>query len=84
MDQQQREIRRAAAQAFSESLDLLKAGLQPTDSQPAQAAPASPSEAAATPVSGPVPGHPTPRPSAPDWDEAVADIEQFIQARQNP
>lgn len=76
MNQQQRNLRHAAAEAFIESLDQLQQTLLPADSQPV------------------LPTRPTPR-KRPEpvtnasaqfdlgsFEQAVADIEQFIQANQ--
>ena len=76
MNQQQRNLRHAAAEAFIESLDQLQQTLQSTDSQ-----------TALPPRSAPVKRpEPTPPASAQfdlgSFEQAVADIEQFIQANQ--
>ncbi len=61
MDHQQRELRRAAAQAFAESLNKLEQTLCPPDAEPVIAAPIS----------------------LLDLEQAVADIEQFMQAKED-
>ncbi len=80
MEQHQNELRRAAARAFAESLDQLQKTLQadgkpPTtaQTQPEKAAPVSNSNSNSTPT----------RPALADWEAAVADIEQFIEARRS-
>ncbi|MBD1861940.1 MULTISPECIES: hypothetical protein [Trichocoleus] len=80
MEQHQNEVRRAAAQAFAESLDQLQKTLQaegrpPTTAQPQpeKMAPVSNSNSKAAPT----------RPALADWEAAVADIEQFIEARRS-
>jgi len=80
MEQHQNDLRRAAAQAFAESLDQLQKTLQvdgrpPTTAQPQpeKAAPVPNSNLNSTPI----------RPALADWEAAVADIEQFIEARRS-
>ncbi|HEY9750101.1 MAG TPA: hypothetical protein V6C63_15555 [Allocoleopsis sp.] len=75
MEQQQKELRRAAAQAFAESLDQLQKTLQ--ESKPPVAAPAQPEPP--TPTMG---NSASALPTLADWEAAVADIEQFIETRQ--
>ncbi len=75
MGQPQHEIRRAAAEAFKQSLDQLQQTLE------------SPQELSQSHFSRPEPAAQTPsdRPTKFDlgvWEEAIADIEQFIQQRQ--
>jgi hypothetical protein len=62
MDHQQRELRRAAAQAFAESLNKLEQTLCAPEEKPL-----------------PVPEVPL---SLLDLEQAVADIEQFMQAKE--
>ena len=62
MDHQQRELRRAAAKAFAESLNKLEQTLCAPESEPA-----------------PVPEAPI---SLLDLEQAVADIERFMQAKE--
>jgi hypothetical protein len=79
MEQHQNELRRAAARAFAESLDQLQKTLQ-AEGRPLTTAPTQPE--AAPPVSNS--NHSTPtRPALADWEAAVADIEQFIEARRS-
>lgn len=83
MYQSQEELRRAAAKAFMESLDQLESSLTADDSS----APIMPS--AGTPHVAPA-NQPTPSVKKTDvqpisveaLEEAVADIEQFMQERQ--
>lgn len=77
MEQHQKELRRAAAQAFAESLNQLQKTLQ-AESQPPIAAPTQPETTAPVPNSNSAPA----RPALADWEAAVADIEQFIETRQ--
>ncbi|HEY9639884.1 MAG TPA: hypothetical protein V6C57_05340 [Coleofasciculaceae cyanobacterium] len=70
MDQNQRDLRRAAAQSFLQSLGQLEETLQPSEAavEPSDHAPASPQQTAS--------------PSSLDitaLEAAAADIEQFIQ-----
>lgn len=58
MDHQQRELRRAAAQAFAESLNKLEQTLWSPENEP------------------------TPPNCAIDLEQAVAEIEQFIQSQE--
>ncbi len=72
MGQYQKEVRRAAAKAFIHSLDQLEQTLVSSDS--------AMSEVAAQNANG----DPKVNPAAPttperDWEEAVADIEQYMQ-----
>lgn len=76
MEQQQKELRRAAAQAFAESLDQLQKTLQ-ADSKPPVAAPAQPE-----PTTSTTGNTASALPTLADWEAAVADIEQFIETRQ--
>jgi len=76
MEQQQNDLRRAAAQAFAESLDQLQKTLQ-AESKPAVAAPTQPEHTAPVTSSNSVPT----RPALAEWEAAVADIEQFIETR---
>ena len=82
MDQHQRELRRAAAQAFSESLEVLKKGLQPNEN--ASAASTAPSSNNPNPNPSVPSTAPTSTPDLTAWEEAAADIEEFIKSRQNP
>lgn len=68
---QQQEARRAAAQAFHQALEQLQQSLEPTDVAPAPAVPVtSPVAADANlPAEG----------NLPVWEDAIADIEQFMQ-----
>ncbi len=75
MGQPQHEIRRAAAEAFKQSLDQLQQTLE------------SPQELSKSTFSRPEPATqpPSEHPATFDlevWEEAIADIEQFIQQRQ--
>jgi hypothetical protein len=76
LDQDQRELRRAAAKDFIEALDQLQERLQSADSQPVR------------PVKTPAP-----KPVEPEmsqalpfdlhaFEQAVADIEEYIQQKQ--
>lgn len=74
MDHQQQKLRYAAARAFMESLDHLEQALQ--EATPASETPAAPPEQM------------PPLPSEAEFDlssfeQAAADIEQFMQARQS-
>jgi len=84
MDQQQRDLRRAAAQAFMQSLEQLQETLQPVDDQMPQPKVQQTSKATVQPVKA-VPVEPeVAHPSAFDLsslEQAVADIEEFIQAK---
>ena len=80
MEQHQNDLRRAAAQAFAESLDQLQKTLQvdgrppaTAQPQPEKAAPVTKNNLNSTPI----------RPALADWEAAVADIEQFIEARRS-
>lgn len=76
MNQQQRNLRHAAAEAFIESLDQLQQTLQPADSQPVvppRAAPVKRTDSASSSSAQFDLG---------SFEQAVADIEQFIQASQ--
>jgi anthranilate/para-aminobenzoate synthase component I len=75
IDQDQRELRRAAAKDFIEALDQLQERLQSTDNQPTQ------------PVRSPAPKPVEPEISPMPFDlnafeQAVADIEEYIQQKQ--
>lgn len=75
MGQPPHEIRRAAAEAFKQSLDQLQQTLESTQ---------EPSKAH-SPRREPAPQPTCDRPTNFDlavWEEAIADIEQFIQQRQ--
>ncbi len=75
MGQPQYEIRRAAAEAFKQSLDQLQQTLESTQ-EPSKPHP---------PRREPAPQPTTDRSAKFDlsaWEEAIADIEQFIQQRQ--
>ena len=75
--EQQKELRRAAAQAFAESLAQLQKTLQ-ADGKPPVAAPAQ-AEDTATATGG---NSASTQPALAEWEAAVADIEQFIETRQ--
>jgi hypothetical protein len=77
----QREFRRAAAQAFSESLEVLQKGLQPVDNPPTTST-VSGLENNASSISS-APPTPVPSPALADWEEAAADIEEFIKSQQS-
>lgn len=71
MDQHQRELRRAAARAFIESLDQLQQTFQPADGQATRSASAS----------GPIAPAAEAAPPALDlmsFEQAAADIEAFF------
>ncbi|WP_421654945.1 hypothetical protein [Leptothermofonsia sp. ETS-13] len=72
MNQRQRELRRAAARAFMESLDQLHNTLQSPETQPAQPEPdtAQPKGLKATPLL---------QFDLNTFEQAVADIEAFIE-----
>ncbi|KAM3093957.1 hypothetical protein ACKFKG_17165 [Phormidesmis sp. 146-35] len=72
MDSHQQELRRAATEAFFESLDKLQETLG-VDGQPV---PVSPQEAAPNQEDS------EPEMSLASLEQAVADIEQFMQARE--
>lgn len=76
MNQRQQNLRYAAARAFIESLDQLQETLQPSEAQPVTST--APEQPTYTPVETP--------PSDPfdlsSFEQAVADIEAFIQTRQ--
>jgi hypothetical protein len=76
----QRELRRAAAQAFSESLEVLQKGLQPVENPPTTSTVAG-SENKVSPVAS-APSTPTSSPALAAWEEAAADIEEFIKSQQ--
>lgn len=78
----QRELRRAAAQAFSESLEVLQKGLQPVDNPPT-APMVSGSNSNASSGSSAPPNAPVPSPALAAWEEAAADIEEFIKSQQS-
>ena len=78
----QRELRRAAAQAFSESLEVLQKGLQPVDNPPTTST-ISGLDSNASNVSAAPPNAPTPSPALAAWEEAAADIEEFIKSQQS-
>jgi len=94
MDQQQRDLRRAAAQAFMQSLEQLQETLQPDDDPSADdpSADDQMTQSTVPPVVQPAaqptgmdPDEPM-ETSALDFDlssleQAVADIEEFIQAK---
>jgi hypothetical protein len=76
MGQPQQDIRRAAAEAFKQSLDQLQQTLESTQ---------EPSKPPQTPRPEPTPKPVTDRSVPFDlsaWEEAIADIEQFIQQQQ--
>jgi hypothetical protein len=76
MGQPQQDIRRAAAEAFKQSLDQLQHTLESTQ---------EPSKSRQTPCPEPTPKPVTDRAVQFDlsvWEEAIADIEEFIQQRQ--
>ncbi|EKQ70580.1 hypothetical protein OsccyDRAFT_0878 [Leptolyngbyaceae cyanobacterium JSC-12] len=74
---QQREVRRAAAQAFMESLEQLQQTLESADDKPKTSHPSGsrPSEVAAKPAT---------QFDLNSWEDAIADIEQFISQQNNP
>lgn len=75
MDQHQRELRRAAAEAFFESLDKLQETLC-TDDQPIQVAPEANKEVSKSDHES------SSETSLESLEQAVADIEQFMQAKE--
>ncbi len=70
MNQRQRELRRAAARAFMESLDQLHDTLQSPETQPAHPDSPQPKGLKATPP---------PQFDLSTFEQAVADIEAFIE-----
>ena len=76
MNQRQQNLRYAAARAFMESLDQLQETLQPVDSQPLPPAPPANEnhKCADAPLDDQF--------DLNSFEQAVADIEQFIQKRQ--
>ncbi|MGI0485361.1 hypothetical protein ACN4EK_07990 [Pantanalinema rosaneae CENA516] len=76
MNQQQRNLRHAAAEAFIESLDQLQQTLQSADQPPAPPIRSTPVKRPEPPVSSPA------QFDLGSFEQAVADIEQFIQANQ--
>ncbi|MBW4692497.1 MAG: hypothetical protein KME27_12110 [Lyngbya sp. HA4199-MV5] len=75
MNQRQQNLRYAAARAFIESLDQLQETLQPSEAQPvAPTAPEKGSHRAETSPADPF--------DLNSFEQAVADIEEFIQKRQ--
>ena len=90
MDQNQRELRRAAAKAFQESLDQLGQSFQPGQvkaDETHSAAPATqhPPVVQHPPAKEPAIEPETPDPGALDFEAleaAAADIEQFMQSKE--
>ena len=78
MDQRQRELRHAAAQAFMESLDQLQGTLQATDPRPLKSELGSGSSPANSPTR--FREAPSARLDPVAFEQAAADIEQFIQS----
>lgn len=74
MDQQQQKLRSAATRAFMESLDHLEQALQETASMP---------ETPAAPPKQIQPPSPDAEFDLSSFEQAAADIEQFMQARQD-
>lgn len=74
MDQHQRDLRSAATRAFMESLSQLQETLQTAEDQPVPPAP----QAQPVPVS---PAEADPGFDLDNLEQAIADIEEFIQAR---
>lgn len=79
MDKEQLNARRAAAKAFMESLDKLSDSLNSPASETAKAKPQSP---APSPPPPPKKAR-TPQFSFADLEEAIADIEQFMQNQEH-
>ncbi|NJK76625.1 MAG: hypothetical protein HC942_24820 [Microcoleus sp. SU_5_6] len=80
-DDDQKNLRRASAQAFFESLDQLFESIESNNSQPAQAKSPPPQAQPLTPPTPP----PLPPPKAKpakinlsDFEDAITDLEQFI------
>ncbi len=73
MDQSQRELRQAAAEAFMESLDQLQETLQSSPEPPAIVAPVNPEQPRKTSSS---------QFDLDTFEQAVADIEEFIEQQQ--
>uniref|UniRef100_A0A832H6H6 Uncharacterized protein n=1 Tax=Oscillatoriales cyanobacterium SpSt-402 TaxID=2282168 RepID=A0A832H6H6_9CYAN len=73
---QQREVRRAAAQAFMESLEQLEQTLESADEKPKtpRSSSSRPTEVAAKSVA---------QFDLNSWEEAIADIDQFINQQSN-
>jgi hypothetical protein len=79
MDQQQRELRRAAANAFIESLEQLQATLQSADSSPVQPAPSATSSKSERRADT---GSEEQSFDLSSFEQAAEDIEHFIQQMQ--
>jgi hypothetical protein len=79
MDLHQRELRRAAAEAFIESLDKLQETLCSAENQPN---PPAPEAIAQPPAKAPEPSKPPIEINLDTLEQAVADIEQFMQAKE--
>ncbi|MBD2461841.1 hypothetical protein H6G89_12360 [Oscillatoria sp. FACHB-1407] len=79
MNQSQQELRRAAAKAFMESLDQLGMSLSSPEEEVSEAKPAPASHAKTAPQKPPASASLT----VEELEDAVADIEQFIQGIQN-
>ena len=81
-DDDQKDLRRASAQAFFESLDQLFDSIESSSSQPAQAKSPPPQTGPSTPQAAPSTPPPKPKPAKinlSDFEDAIADLEQFIQ-----
>lgn len=80
-DDDQKDLRRASAQAFFESLDELFDSIESSSTQPAQAKSPPPQTGPSTPQAGPSTGPQKPKPAKinlSDFEDAIADLEQFI------
>ncbi|MGL5063856.1 MAG: hypothetical protein ACRC62_28040 [Microcoleus sp.] len=73
-DGDQKDLRRASAQAFFESLDQLFDSIESNNNQPAQAKPQPPQPQSPTPPQKPKPA----KINLSDFEDAIADLEQFI------
>jgi len=71
MDQQQQELRHAAAQAFMESLEQLQVTLQQSDGHPPRQ-PSAPPKPQAAPIDLNM------------FEQAIADIDEFMQHHDQP
>ncbi|MCU0545753.1 MAG: hypothetical protein MUE44_26900 [Oscillatoriaceae cyanobacterium Prado104] len=80
-DDDQKNLRRASAQAFFESLDQLFESIESNTSQPPQAKSPPPQPQSPTPQTQPSTGPQKPKPAKinlSDFEDAIADLEQFI------
>lgn len=75
MDRSQQDMRRAAARAFMESLDQLQDVLGPEESHKPSPTPPAPQKRPSPPKAT------SPQIDLDAWDQAVADIEAFMQEK---